>query len=595
MAEPIIQFMIYLILAGVLITLAVIGLLVYRVCIDDDYELLEESSFVNNSVPRDFLNDEESLVQLQDQYDFTHLSPEEQGSYLRAREFAVLNPPHYHHTRGRSFTAEDEALIKDRGHMAYYFELDSQQRYIVNDRLELDFNNNSTPYSTATGCLNYALPVKYRFSLDTLYFETKVFEYVADANSHFSIGLVTKPYPSSFRLPGYAPFSIGYESTGNLKINKPFPTPLQQHQGEMSEYNALVLPPLIQSDIVGFGYVISTGTLFITRNGKKILDIMKGCFVDLYPAIGCFSTNAKFQVNIGQMGFVWIEANVRKYGFVSTSDSIKLNGERGLQILPEYIHHDNDKILAKGEELPPHYPEDELDFFGRSVVGSSSKKLKSQLDDPLNEKSDEDEKKPKSITNIITNEPDEIMNLRERIYEQNAQNVNEFTPLMANTPDFRYLGKKDEKNHGLNTLNTFPVLSSLFDRLEPQEADNLIDFDEHENIEDNQNNNAISPQSAVGLANSIESNNNVTTYPTDGALDNIPEGDNISTKTLPGSKATSVQELSDTDGSIKADDLLIDNTNPLTTSIDNTTQRSTTKGQNKKKKKTGKKKKGKKK
>ena len=78
----------------------------------------------------------------------------------------------------------------------------------------------------------------------------------------------------------------------------------------------------------------------------KVLDVMKGCFVDLYPAVGCFSTNAKFQVNLGQLGFVWIEANVRKYGFVSTSDYKKISGDRGLASLPQY-----DKVIVEGDKV----------------------------------------------------------------------------------------------------------------------------------------------------------------------------------------------------------------------------------------------------
>ncbi|KAK6867958.1 Protein SSH4, partial [Candida tropicalis] len=339
----------------------------------------------SNDVPREFLNDEESLLQLADSFDFTNLSPEEQGAYLKGQEFTTNNPPDFNNVRGKTFTADDEKLIKECGIGAFQFEPDHDvmdQRFIVADKCELNFHNNDMPYSTATAVLNYPLPVKNRVYSDTVYFETKIFEFNNEnnPNAHFSIGLVTKPYPSSFRLPGYNKFSIGYESTGNLKINKPFPTPLQQHQDEHSEYNALVLPPLQQSDIVGFGYVISTGTIFITRNGRKVLDVMKGCFVDLFPAVGCFSTNAKFQVNLGQLGFVWIEANVRKYGFVSTSDYKKLAGDRGLASLPQYdrvVEDGVDKVLDKGEELPPRYPEEELDFFGRAAndnvrVGSSA-------------------------------------------------------------------------------------------------------------------------------------------------------------------------------------------------------------------------------
>ncbi|KAG7665042.1 SSH4 [[Candida] subhashii] len=419
----------------------------------NDYTLIG-SDFMgssSNDVPREFLNDEESLTHLAETYDFTHLSPEEQSAYLKAEEFTKNHPPDFHKVRGKTFTTEDEKLIKDCGINAFQFDWEEDllnPRYIVADRTELNFHNNNTPYSTVTAILNYPLPVKNRLYSDTIYFETKIFEFNNNnnPNAHFSIGLVTKPYPNSFRLPGYNKFSIGYESTGNLKINKPFPTPLQQHQGEQSEYNALVLPPLQQSDIVGFGYVITTGTIFITRNGKKILDVMKGCFVDLYPAVGCFSTNAKFQVNLGQLGFVWIEANVRKYGFVSTSDYKKIGGDRGLAALPQYDQaiEDGDKVLDKGEELPPRYPEEELDFFGRSSkdivrLGSSSKHAaqlneKPEGDIPDYEIEDEVKEVPQEGSSTkVTNEPEEIMDLRERIYEQHIQNEisEESLPLLA--------------------------------------------------------------------------------------------------------------------------------------------------------------------
>lgn len=342
-----------------------------------DYESLLGDSFHAGDIDREFLNDEESLLHLAEEFDFTTLSPEEQQSFLKGEEFSKSNPPNIDQTRGRTFSREDELIIRERGIYAFEFEQEREilsARFIVEDRTELNFTNNDASYSTATSLLNYPLPSKNR-NPDTIYFEVKIFEFCDSVpNAHFSIGLVTKPYPSGFRLPGYNNFSIAYESTGNLKINKPFPTPLQQHQGENSLFNAQVLPALRQSDIVGFGYVVPSGTLFITRNGKKLMDVMKGCYLDLYPAVGCFSSNAKFHVNLGQMGFVWIEANVRRYGFFSTSDR-KLKGERGLASLPEYGNTtlQNDKLLDKGEELPPEYPEEELDFFGRRIVGSSSR------------------------------------------------------------------------------------------------------------------------------------------------------------------------------------------------------------------------------
>lgn len=338
---------------------------------------LLQDTFRANDVDHAFLNDPESLVALAEEHDFSTLSPEEQRAYLEGERFLQMHPPNPQHVRGKSYTREDELAIKERGISAFEFEQEHDilsARFVVEDKTEVSFTHNDAAYLTATAVLRYALPTKNRLP-DTVYFEVKVFEYAADVpNAHFAIGLVSKPYPASFRLPGYNNFSMAYESTGNLKINKPFPTPLQQHQGAHSLYNAQVLPPLKQSDVVGFGYVVLTGTYFITRNGKKLMDVMKGCYVDLYPAVGCFSTNGRFQANFGQMGFVWIEANVRKYGFIAASDR-RFAGQRGLAALPEYGNSLslNDKLLDKGDELPPDYPEEEFDFFGRKIlVGSST-------------------------------------------------------------------------------------------------------------------------------------------------------------------------------------------------------------------------------
>ncbi|EGV61934.1 Rsp5p-dependent ubiquitination, sorting of cargo proteins at the multivesicular body [Yamadazyma tenuis] len=429
----------------------------------------------NTNLPTEFLNDEEALVGLSEEYDFKRLSPEEQSSFLRGEQFTRDNPPEFHNTRGRSISREDEIIIKERGVNAFEFEQDAdslQPRYIVEDKTEINFLDNNSPYSTATSVLNYSLPVKNRSFSDCIYFETKVFEYsnAGNPNAHFSIGLVTKPYPAGFRLPGYNNFSIAYESTGNLKINKPFPTPLQQHWGEQSFYNALVLPPLLQSDIVGFGYHVLTGTVFITRNGKKLMDVMKGLFVDMYPAIGCFSTNAKFQVNLGQLGFVWIEANVKKYGFISTSDYKRIRGDRGLASLPQYGTSSSlrgDQLLDKGDELPPKYPEDELDFFGRSrnLIASSSKH---------GNINDFDEKDDAECKSKITHEPEEIMDLRERLYEQNItfesdssqqsdaerSPLLETSPLLAKSPNY---GSSKENSKSSEDISSSRVLNSSWE------------------------------------------------------------------------------------------------------------------------------------
>ena len=368
-----------------------------------DYSLIDayEGGIHWDFVPQAHLNDENSLQRLADEFDFAALPPEEQTAYLRAQDFTKQNPPRFEMVRGSTFTAADEQLIRDFGIAAFLFEQDTllQPRYVVMDKTELNFLNSDLPYQTVTAVLNYPYPTRNRVTLDIVYFETKVFEFAQSANGHFSVGLVTKPYPSDFRLPGYNLFSIAYESTGNLKINKPFPTPSQQHTPGNPQYNAFVLPPLIQSDVVGFGYVISTGTVFITRNGKKLMEVASGCYVDMYPAVGCFLTNAKFHVNLGQMGFVWIEANVRKYGFVGGTDYRRPKPDSAAA-LPQYnIAPVADKLLDKGDDLPPRYPEHELDFFGRLVVAGTLKHL------------------TEGSSTRITNESDEEMDRRQRCYE----------------------------------------------------------------------------------------------------------------------------------------------------------------------------------
>lgn len=446
-----------------LVVVLLLLVLVYRLFISNprrDYDILGSDS---GDIPHEFLNDEEALHGLSEEYDFQELSPEEQASFFKGQEFTNNYPPLFGNIRGKSLTSEDESLIRDLGIAAFEFEQDDgyslQPKYVVADKTEIHFDNNDLPYSTATSVLNYCLPTKNRTFSDTIYFETKIYEFsnTSNSNGHFSIGLVTKPYPK-FRLPGYNNFSIAYESTGNLKINKPFPTPLQQHLGENSMYNALVLPPLEQADIVGFGYHIPTGTVFITRNGKKIMDVLKGLYVDVYPAIGCFLTNSKFHVNLGQLGFVWIEANVRKYGFISTSDYRKLRGDRGLTSLPEYKSKNNDQLLEEGEALPPLYPEEEIDFFGRKTsdlynVGSSSKQL-------FNEKQEEEEIKEQNSSSTITNDPEEVMDLRERLYERNITvklddddtnnvGINETSPLLSRNKSANSKESNEEQDSGV--------------------------------------------------------------------------------------------------------------------------------------------------
>jgi len=119
-------------------------------------------------------------------------------------------------------------------------------------------------------------------------------------NTNVAVGLATKPYPH-FRLPGHCRYSVAYQSNGDKTYNYPFTaTPLA--------------PSLKEGDVVGVGYRPRSGTVFFTRNGRKLEDAFVGFnSYNLFPTIGADGP-CSLHVNLGQGGFVFIEANVKKWG-----------------------------------------------------------------------------------------------------------------------------------------------------------------------------------------------------------------------------------------------------------------------------------------
>lgn len=308
--------------------------------------------------------------------------------YQRATEFQKLNPPMI--TKFGTYIDErDISYLKDRGIQSYCFlpsindNVDEMGNFlpsfIIQDKLDISFSKENKSSSTV---LNYPLPFNKR---DAVYFEVKVFKFEKDSSSIFSIGLSSVPYPY-FRIPGMNKFSIAYESTGKLRINNPFQA-------------STLLPKLEEGDVVGFGYRYKTGTIFITHNGKKLIDVTQNVNIDLFVCIGAMNASytrtytldgliedsdnvslrnllsqgqeivvpdklkqaydvnddrissdpIELNVNLGQIGFVFIEANVKKYAFG------KIFGDIGIP--PAYNGKEikKDIILQKGEELPPTY------------------------------------------------------------------------------------------------------------------------------------------------------------------------------------------------------------------------------------------------
>lgn len=141
---------------------------------------------------------------------------------------------------------------------------------------------------------------------EVYYWEAKLYD--KPESTLVSIGVTTKPYPL-FRLPGLHRYSIGYLSTGQRKLNQPFSS---------TGYG----PPYVQGDVVGVGYRPRTGTIFFTRNGKKLEDVAHGLKLhNFFPTVGA-NGPCNVHVNFGQMGFVFIEANVKKWGLAPMTGSL---------------------------------------------------------------------------------------------------------------------------------------------------------------------------------------------------------------------------------------------------------------------------------
>lgn len=74
--------------------------------------------------------------------------------------------------------------------------------------------------------------------------------------------------------------------------------------------------------MVGVGYRPRTGAIFFTRNGKRLEEVVHGLKApNFFPAIGA-NGPAIVHVNLGQSGFVFIEANVKKWGLAPVTGSL---------------------------------------------------------------------------------------------------------------------------------------------------------------------------------------------------------------------------------------------------------------------------------
>ena len=154
-------------------------------------------------------------------------------------------------------------------------------------------------------CVQSNLPIPKQN--DVYYWEAKIYD--KPDTTTISVGVTTKPYPL-FRMPGLHKTSVAFDSTGSRRFNQPF-QPVTNYA-----------PPYVRGDVVGCGYRPRTGTLFFTRNGKKLDDVTHTLKTqNLFPTVGA-NGPCSVHVNFGQMGFVFIEANVKKWGLAPMTGSL---------------------------------------------------------------------------------------------------------------------------------------------------------------------------------------------------------------------------------------------------------------------------------
>ncbi|KAK5109610.1 Rsp5p-dependent ubiquitination, sorting of cargo proteins at the multivesicular body [Meristemomyces frigidus] len=220
----------------------------------------------------------------------------QRAEYHRAKAFVQVNPPESQQT---DISLSQFLAIQEKGVSAWEFEpeLETASAF-VESRTEIEFFD-------ATCSVQSNLPIPKQN--EVYYWEAKLYEKPDDMTT-VSIGLTTKPYPL-FRLPGLHRCSIGYFSDGKRRFNQPFGG---------SNYG----PAFVQGDVVGIGYRPRTGTVFFTRNGKKLDDVAHGLKLqNFFPTVGA-NGPCRVHVNFGQMGFVFIEANVKKWGLAPMTGSL---------------------------------------------------------------------------------------------------------------------------------------------------------------------------------------------------------------------------------------------------------------------------------
>lgn len=298
---------------------------------------------------------EDELNRQEENQVYLELDSEEQELYFQSKDYLASNP----YFRN-DLTLSQNLSIQEKGINAWEFLRDSMltsNDLLILNKYELNFFK-KFECSTQT---NLPIPQKN----EVYYFESKIYNLPDPENTKISIGISIKPYPW-FRLPGRHAHSVSYDSDGYRRHNQPF-----------QFTNDAPFPKFIEGDVIGVGYRTRSGTIFFTRNGKKLSESKIGGHVknfkipnngQIYPIIGA-NNLCSVHVNVGQMGFNFIEGQVKKWGFAPLEGSgpappayNKFNGD----ILLERSEIDENELSERENDFPPDFwqtqSDDEYDY-----------------------------------------------------------------------------------------------------------------------------------------------------------------------------------------------------------------------------------------
>ncbi|KAK6454921.1 uncharacterized protein RJT20DRAFT_53399 [Scheffersomyces xylosifermentans] len=288
---------------------------------------------------------EDEILREEENQAYLELNSDEQELYFQSKDY-LQNNPYY---RGE-LTLSQNLSIQEKGIGAFEFQKDvmlTNNDLMIINKTELNFFKNFE-CSTVS---NLPVPMKN----EVYYFESKIYSLPDPENTTISVGLSVKPYPW-FRLPGRHLHSISYDSDGYRRFNQPFKLT-----------NEPPFPKFVEGDVIGVGYRVRSGTVFFTRNGKKVSESKIGGHIrnfkiaqqgQIFPIIGA-NNLCSVHVNLGQMGFVFIEGNVKSWGYApleGTGPAPPAYNKFNADILLERSEVDDDNDLSEREDdFPPDF------------------------------------------------------------------------------------------------------------------------------------------------------------------------------------------------------------------------------------------------